>query len=196
MAKNNGFTTDYSDVNDEYGLIPAGQYEAIIKNIEERTTPNGATGLNLSLVIRNDVEQSYQNRYLFHTLWKRREPTEADMQVQGYSFKQVMILAKSAALPSGKAYKDVHELCADLIGHVLRVTVAHEEYNNNTHEIIKYMNESKVPDCRHVFKEKPAVTAETVAKRPPETFAGTGTPAGIGGLEDFEEIIGDDDVPF
>ena len=81
-----GFSTNYDDVQ-EFDLIPAGQYEVIIKNIEERTTPNGATGLNLSLVIRNDVDQKYQDRYLFHTLWKRKNPTDTDNQVQGYSFK-------------------------------------------------------------------------------------------------------------
>lgn len=67
-----GFSTDYTDVQ-SFELIPKGEYEVIIKAITERTTPNGATGLNLTFVIRNDVEQKCQNRYLFHTLWKRKE---------------------------------------------------------------------------------------------------------------------------
>ncbi|MBR7085603.1 MAG: DUF669 domain-containing protein, partial [Oscillospiraceae bacterium] len=33
-----GFSTNYDDVQ-EFDLIPNGQYEVIIKNIEERTTP-------------------------------------------------------------------------------------------------------------------------------------------------------------
>ena len=188
-----GFSTNYDDVQ-EFDLIPAGQYEVIIKNIEERTTPKGATGLNLSLVIRNDVDQKYQDRYLFHTLWKRREPTDADNQVQGYSFKQVMLLAKVTALPSGKSYADVYELCNDLKGRVMLVTVGSREYNGRQQQEIKYMNPSKFPENHHVFKEKPTVTADIVAQRPAENFAGAS--ANLGSLDEFQEIIGDDDVPF
>ena len=76
-----GFSTNYEDVNDDFGIIPEGDYEVVIRNIEERTTMSGATGLNISLIIRNDVDQKFKDRYLFHTLWKRKEPTQADMQV-------------------------------------------------------------------------------------------------------------------
>ena len=188
-----GFSTDYSEVN-SFDLIPKGEYEVIIKTIEERTTQNGATGLNLTLVIRNDVEQKYQNRLLFHTLWKRREPSPADMQVQGYSFKQIMSLAKAAALPSGKNYENVQALCDELINHVMWVTVGHDEYNGQMREIVKFMNESKFPECRHVYKDKPTVTTDTVAQRTDDKFAGT--PVDMGNLSDFEEILSDGDVPF
>lgn len=193
-----GFSTDYTDVQ-SFDLIPKGEYEVIIKAITERTTQNGATGLNLSLVIRNDVEQKCQNRYLFHTLWKRKEPTQADMQVQGYSFKQIMQLAKAAKLPSGKAYETVGDLCADLINHVMKVTVNHGEWNGQMREEVGFMNESAFPECKHVYKEKPTVSADTVAQRPQEQFAGAAPPASpsaFGNLDDFEEILGDGDVPF
>ena len=192
-----GFSTNYDDVQDDYGLIPEGEYEVVIRNIEERTTKKGAVGINLSLVIRNDVEQKYKDRYLFHTLWKRKEPTEADMQVQGYSFKQIMILAKSAKLPNGKAYENVQQLCEDLLKRPLRVTVEHEvnDYNGKTRENIRYINESKHPDCRHVFKKKKSdITSETVAQKPQEQFAADST--SFSNLEDFEEILSDGDIPF
>ena len=188
------FSTDYSEVN-SFDLIPAGDYEVIIKAIEERTTQNGATGLNLTLIIRNDVEQKFQNRCIFHTLWKRREPTQADMQVQGYSFKQVMQLAKAAALPVGKAYNTVSELCADLINRVIKVNVIHEEYNGKTNERVRYMNESAHPECKHVYKQSGGISDDTVAQRPQEQFAST-MAADLGDLGDFEEILGDGDVPF
>ena len=188
------FSTDYSDVQ-RFELFAKGVYEVIIKAITERTTPYGATGLNLTFVIRNDVEQKCQNRYLFHTLWKRKEPTKADMQVQGYSFKQIMQLAKAAKLPSGKAYETVSELCADLINHVLKVNVHHDQWNGQVREEIGFMNESAFPECKHIYKEKQPVSADTPAQRPQEQFAGTAT-ADIGNLSDFEEILGDGDVPF
>ncbi|MBR5513701.1 MAG: DUF669 domain-containing protein [Ruminococcus sp.] len=188
-----GFSTDYTEVS-SFDLIPKGEYEVIIKGIEERTTQNGATGLNLTLVIRNDVEQKFQNRLIFHTLWKRKEPTQADMQVQGYSFKQIMSLAKAANLPSGKSYETVNDLCADLINHVMRVTIDHDTYNGNTRENVKFMNQSRFLECKHVYKEKAAVSSDTVAQRPQEQFATQ--PSGLGNLEDFEEILSDGDVPF
>ncbi|MDE5770903.1 MAG: DUF669 domain-containing protein [Ruminococcus sp.] len=186
-----GFSTNYEDVQD-FDLIPKGEYEVIITKIEERTTQKGATGLNFTLVIRNDVEQKYQNRCIFHTLWKRKDPTQADMQVQGYSFKQVMQLAKAIRLPSGKSYETVYNLCDDLVRRVMRVTVGHREYDGKTYEEVKYMNESNFPECRHTFKT--SVTSDTVAQRPAETFANAGQSYGT--MDDYEEILSDGDVPF
>ncbi|MDE6780354.1 MAG: DUF669 domain-containing protein [Ruminococcus sp.] len=186
-----GFSTNYEDVND-FDLIPKGEYEVVITKIEERTTQKGATGLNFTLVIRNDVEQNCKNRCIFHTLWKRREPTSADMQVQGYSFKQVMQLAKAVQLPSGKSYETVYNLCDDLVNRVMRVTVGHREYEGRTYEEVKYMNESQFPECRHTFKT--AVTSDTVAQRPAETFANAGQSYGT--MDGYEEILSDGDVPF
>lgn len=185
------FSTDYSEVK-EFELVPPGEYEVIIMTIEERTTPNGKTGLNLKLVIRNDVEQNSKNRYLFHTLWKRREPTQADMQVQGYGFNQIMQLAKAAKLPSGKSYENVNALCADLIGHPMRVTINHEEWNSKMRENVRFMNATSYPEVKHIFKSSTSGGGDTVAKRPQEQFANT---VNIGGSE-FVEILGDEDVPF
>lgn len=183
------FSTDYSEVN-SFDLIPKGEYEVIIKSITEHTTPKGATGLNLSLVVRNDVEQKYKNRCIFHTLWKRREPTQADMQVQGYSFGQIMTLSKSAKLPSGKSYETVLDLCNDLVNRPIRITVGHREYNGKTYEDVKYMAESKLPDCKHVFKENQAVSSDTVAPPKNDGFASAQT------VDGYEEILSDDVVPF
>lgn len=185
-----GFSTNYDDTQD-FDLIPVGKYEVIIQKIEEWTTKKGATGLNLTLVIRNDVEQKYKNRRIFHTLWKRKEPTQADMQVQGYSFDQIMALAKAVGLPSGKNYEDVYKLCDDLKGRIMRVTVAHEEYNGDTREIVEYMNKSKKPECRHVFKKK-SVTSDEFSQNSDEKFMNSNQNV----LDDFEEILSDDAVPF
>ncbi|MCM1315738.1 MAG: DUF669 domain-containing protein [Alistipes senegalensis] len=182
-----GFSTNYEDVQD-FDIIPKGEYEVVITKIEERTTPNGATGLNFALTIRNDVEQKCKNRCIFHTLWKRREPTPADMQVQGYSFKQIMQLAKAVRLPSGKSYETVYSLCDELSGKIMRVTVGHREYNGRTYEDVKFMSESNFPECRHTSKT--VVTSDTVAQRPAETFANAGN------ISDYEEIFSDGDLPF
>ncbi len=186
-----GFSTNYEDIQD-FDLIPKGEYEVIITKIEERTTPNGATGMNFTLTIRNDVEQACKNRCIFYTIWKRRDPTQADMQVQGYSFKQIMQLAKAVRLPAGKNYETVYSLCDELSGKIMRVTVGHREYNGRTYEDVKFMNESQFPECRHTFKT--AVTSDTVASPPTDTFANKGT--SYGNINDYEEILSDGDLPF
>lgn len=62
-------------------------------------------------------------------------------------------------------------------------------------EEVGFMNESAFPECKHVYKEKQTVSADTIAQKPPQQFAGA-TTADLGNLGDFEEIIGDGDVPF
>lgn len=187
------FGTNYDEVKDEeYGLIPEGTYEVVIRNIEEKTTKNGATGLNVSTVIRNDVEQNCKNRFIFTTYWKRREPTDVDKQVQGYSFNQIMRLAKSANIPSGKSYETVLDLCKDLIGRTLRLTIEHEEYNGKERENVKYTNASKFPDCKHIFKEKSDSSSTSSQSSQPKP---SGIPDNID-INGFETILGSDDIPF
>ncbi len=187
-----GFSTDYSEVKGGYELIPEGEYEVVIRNIEEKTTEKGSVGLNLSLVVRNDIEQNCKDRYIFHTLWKRKEPTQADMQVQGYSFNQLMHLAKAVNLPSGKSYETVQQLCADMLKRPLRVTVVHGEWNGKVRAEVKYTNASNFPDCKHVFREKQQTAATATAT----TTTAPAPTITIGGVGEFEEILSGDDVPF
>ena len=114
--------------------------------------------------------------------------------MQGYSFKQIMSLAKAANLPSGKSYETVNDLCTDMVGRVVRVKLDHEKYNGEDRERVKFINESHFPECKHVYKDKPAVSSDTVAQKPVEQFAGQ--TAALGNLDDFEEILGDGEVPF
>lgn len=186
-----GFSTNYEDIKDDYGILPKGDYEVVIRNIEERTTPNGATGLNLMLVIRNDLNQNYKDRYIFYTIWKRKEPTAADKQVQGYGFSQIMRLAKSAKLPNGKAYETVMDMCKDLMHRPIKVTLEYREWNGKQQENVKYVNCSDFPECKHIFKEK----KENVQK-PSVVASGQPENLSVGSLDGFEEIANLSDVPF
>lgn len=185
-----GFSTNYSDTG-SFDLIPEGKYEVVIKNADERTTNSGKKYLNLWLVIRNDVEQKYKNRYIFHTLWKRKEPTKADMQVEGYSFGWIMTLAESAGLPSGKNYETISDFCKDLINRTLLVTIEHDDYNGNMREKVEYIDKTKFPACKHVFK-KNSVTSDEVSQNSDEKFVSNNKNT----FGDFEEILSDEDVPF
>ena len=190
-----GFKTNLSEAT-QGGLKPEGDYECIITAIEERTTRSGATGLNVTLVIRNDVQgQKYGNACLFYTLWKRREPTELDMQVNGYGFGQIMALGKAAGLPDGKDYESLKQYCEELINKCVRVTLKHESdpnyKNGEPQERVSYLNPTKHSDCKHKFKT--AQPKNDFAAKPQNGFASN---AGTGALADFEEVIDDDGVPF
>ena len=83
-----GFSTNYENVNDDYGILPEGDYEVIIRNIEERTTKKGSTGLNLSLVVRNDIEQKFKDRYIF--LYSLEEKKNPQMQIN--KFRDIFLI--------------------------------------------------------------------------------------------------------
>lgn len=191
------FSTNYDDLGGN-SLLPEGKYECIVKDAFPSETKNGNPYLDIRLVIRNDVDQSYRNKYIFHSIWKKKEPSEQDKQVDGYSFKQLMSLANAAGLPSGKNYASVEELCKDFVGKCVNVEIEHDEYNGNTNVRVKYCNRSEFPNCKHVFKESaPKVDNNTYQKPKQDAFA---QPASVNmpnaDLDGFEEIIGDGDLPF
>lgn len=192
------FTTNYDDAGTGSELLPEGLYECVVKSASVNSTQNGTPYFDVRFVIRNDVSQKYQNKYIFHSIWKRKTPSEADMQLDGYSFKQIMALAKAAKIPAGKNYANLDEMGKDIEGKPVLVEVYHDTYNGNTKARVKYVNESKYPDCKHVFKEASS-NNQTYAQRPQQSFASTAVPAAPtinNDLNDFEEIISDGDLPF
>jgi len=194
-----GFKNDFSQA-DSGNIKPEGDYECIITAVEEKTTKNGKTKLGVQMVIRNDIAgQKYGNAMLFYDIWKRREPTQIDMQVGGYGFSQVMSLGKAAGLPDGKDYASLKEYCEDLLNKCVIAHLEHEDYNGNTQERVKWLNPTKYPDCKHVFKKKESFSSgQTFAKNTKnESFAqASAAPVGLGDLSEFEDVLSDDGVPF
>lgn len=190
------FSTNYDDIGNE--LLPEGKYECIVKDAFPSETSHGTPYLDIRLVIRNDVEQKYKNKYIFHSIWKKKEPSEQDRQVDGYSFKQLMSLASAAGLPSGKNYASVEELCKDFIGKCVNVETEHDEWNGKTNVRVKYCNKTDYPECRHIFKTSAPVDNDTYQKPKQDAFAQPETvrPASGVDLSDFEEVIGENELPF
>ena len=196
-----GFRNDFKQADMGNGIKPEGNYECIIVKAEERATKNGKLGLNISMVIRNDVEQSYQNGYIFHTLWKRREPTAADMQVNGYGFGQVMALGKAAKLPDGKDYPNLEAFLADLVGKPVLVTLKHEDYNGQKQERVHYLNPSAFPEVHHVMKTTASPSAYAAQPQtqyasqqyaqPQATYAAPAQQSG-----QYVQMLLDNDLPF
>lgn len=151
-----GFSNDYKNASfDAFDSKPEGEYEVIIKSLEEKTFKTGTMGLNMKLLIRNDVDQSCKNGFLFHTFWRRKAPTSQDELTNGYSFNQMMYLSQLAGLPNGKNYDSFEDFLGDMVDKCIRVTLEYDHdrlYNGKPQERISAMTKTHFPDCRHKYK--------------------------------------------
>jgi len=152
MQDTQGFSTDYSGLSDSGTLLPIGEYEIIFKYLGEDVTNKGSMYVNVTAVVRNDVDQPYKNKYVWDKLWHVKEPSAADKSVGGYSFKRIQMISKAAGLPNGKKYENLEAWCDELANKFVRITIEHEEYNGKTDAKVKWYNESKSPVCKHVWK--------------------------------------------
>lgn len=180
-----GFGTNYENIPQGGSLVPQGNYEAIITNAEIRQTKNGKYKVGLTLTIRNDIQQDCQNRVLFIDIWRKREPTPADEQVDGFNFAQLMAVSRAAQIPSGQSFESLEQFLQALCGHCLLATVKHETYNGETTAKVDPLSTAptQFPDCRHVQKQRqqpqnPAYGApaprqqQGYAQRPAQGYAG------------------------
>ena len=71
-----GFKANWSEAAQSNSLKPEGDYECLIAKAEERDYTNSKgeekTCLNISFIIRNDVEQGYKNAYIPHFVETQR----------------------------------------------------------------------------------------------------------------------------
>lgn len=162
-------------------LKPEGDYEVIIDTAEVTRTQSGKDKINIVYVIRNDVQQAYQNGLIFDSIWKKKEPNEDDQSIGGYNFGQLMAIADAAKLPDGKEYADLGAFLAELRGKPLRVHLYHDDYNDKWYEKIDRHEPTTLTAVRHKAKGgKPAPA--------PRTAPATPAPA--------VPAAGDDDYPF
>ena len=141
------FSTNYETRD----ILPEGEYECMILSAFLNATQGGTQYFSIKMVIRNDVPQNHQNRFIYHAIWQRKpeKQTEEDKMVNGFSFKQLMNLSRAAGIPKGKSYNTLDDLGTDLKGKCIRVTLGHDEWNGEKRERVKWSNETKYPDCRH-----------------------------------------------
>ncbi len=147
------FGINYDDAATGSDLLPKGDYEVVIKYAGEDATKGGTVYINVTMVIRNDVDQQYKNKYIWHSIWQKKEPSAADIGCGGYSYKQIQSLSKAAGLPNGKKYESLASWCEELKDKVVRVTIDHEEYKGEMQARVKWVNESKFPQCSHAWKK-------------------------------------------
>lgn len=159
--------------------IPDGEYEVVIKAVEENVTQNGAEYCQFDLVIRNDIEQPNKNNHIFHKIWRTKATGE-------YNPKSFNSIGKAANLPNGKVYSSLQDLFAEFIGKPVQVRVKNEtsEHNGKVYENlnVKQWNPTRIQaPVRHVHKEQAARQAANEAFSIPP---------------DHQLNISDDDLPF
>ena len=122
------FNLNFDDVFEGAKNIPDGDYEILINQCAENVTPNGAEYIQFDLIVRNDVAQDYQNKYIFHKVWKEKKTGK-------YNMKTFNTIGKACQLQNGKTYKDFQDLLEDFVHKTARVTVRNEEseYNGKTY---------------------------------------------------------------
>lgn len=148
------FDVDYENEN----LLPEGDYECIVKGAF-LTATNGNMPreyFSVRFVIRNDVSQKYQNKIIFHAIWRRNEDkqTEDDRKIGGFSYKQIMNLCKGAGVPRGKSFEDLNKLGEFITGKCCLVHIVHDTWNGKTSEKVAWVNETKYPNCTHQIPVK------------------------------------------
>lgn len=198
MSDNTGFSTDYSGLNDGATLLPIGEYEIIFKYLGEDVTKNGSMYVNVTAVVRNDVDQQYKNKYVWDKLWHVKEPSAADKSVGGYSFKRIQSISKAAGLPNGKKYENLEAWCDELANKFVRITIEHDEYNGKTDAKVKWYNESKSPVCKHIWKDKEEeeYVVDREEEKPAVKPAAQSAPQTQAKAKPVVDDSDDSDVPF
>lgn len=181
------FKTDTNKATEGNMLKPEGDYEVIILKAEKTTTPNRKEKIAVRYVIRNDIDQKFKNGLIFDDIWKKREPNEDDLSVDGFNYGQLMALARAARLPDGKEYESLDAFLAELIGKPLKVHLYHDDYNDKYYEKVDMRYPTDFPDVRHVQKVS-APSAAGYAAPPAADFAAYTAAAG--------SASSDDDYPF
>lgn len=208
------FGTNYENIPQGGNLVPEGDYECIITNAEIKKTHKGKYKVGFMLTIRNDIGQECQNRMLFIDIWRKKEPTPADEQVDGFNFAQLMAVSRAAQIPSGQSFESLEQFMQALCGRLLLAKVKHETYNGSTNAKVDPLSTAPTafPECRHVQKQKPQTPAygsapaprsqQSYAQRPAQGYAQLSyqQPPAPASMQvdpnEFEEILGNGAVPF
>ena len=108
---------------------------------------------------------------------------------ESYEKRHYHLLDVTGILTSGNEIEDMNDICRLLIGKEIRVTVHHETYNGKTSE--------KIDQLRGVHESDPD-EYETAESSLNPAYSAPPAPAvpEDESLNDFQEIISDDDIPF
>jgi len=142
---------DFSDVSEGNRKIEDGTYEAVISSVGEDATKSGAQFMNFNMVIRNDIEQNFQNFHVWQRVFKSKE-------TDTYPMRWINQIAKASNMENGKKYQSFKELMDDFWKRPVKITVKNEksEYQGKTYENlnVKAWMPTDFPNVQHKFKSE------------------------------------------
>lgn len=105
------FTTDYSNNNGGYSILPEGTYECVINSVAEQATNSGSESLHFDLIVRNDLDQAlpetngkHHNQHIWLDEWKRKATGEYDMA-------NIQYFVEAAGIPEGTPINSIEQFC-------------------------------------------------------------------------------------
>ncbi len=145
------FNFNYKEL--EFEKVTPGIYEALVQNVSEQYTEgNGKKHLNVSIVIRNDVQQNHQNAMLNYKIWTSDRP---DIKtIDGYVEFSLAMMCRACSLPEQINVGSVDELSKLWIRKPLRIKVEDQEYNGNTYANISRVDPTTNHTVNHIYKGK------------------------------------------
>lgn len=158
-------TTNYQNNKEQQSFepLPSAEYEMIIKSAMENATPSGAETLQITLVVRNDLDNAmpesngkHHNRYVFNDNWKRKATKQYDVD----SFQYIL---QAVGVPEGTQINSIDDFINVITGKPVRVYVkkAIDKYQTEKQGTEVYTNEvapwnyqkSQFPAVQHQWKD-------------------------------------------
>ncbi|MFC0278102.1 DUF669 domain-containing protein [Enterococcus devriesei] len=140
-----GFNLDFSKAQ-QGNEIKDGTYEVIINKAVENATKSGAEFIDIDLIVRNDVQQQFQNKHIFPKIWKAKATGK-------YNEGMIMAIAQALQLEDGKSYNGFDELLADFVLKPVLVRVKTEESNGYKNVNVKSWEKTNTTGpVNHQFK--------------------------------------------
>lgn len=127
-------TTDYSkNESNDFKPLDKGDYEMIIKKVEEKATKNGKENLQIDLQVRDDLDQAlpetngkFHKRIVFNPFWKR----DINGQYQ-YDMSHFQYVLDAAGIPEGTKISSMEDFMNMLKNKPVLVYVDQQENEYN-----------------------------------------------------------------
>lgn len=125
MEQNNNNTYTYENTGSG-GLMPNGDYEAVIERMEVKTTSTGKEKLSIMYRVRSDVEQQYKNKCIFEDIWHDKERPNM------FNIRRINMLLGTQAIEPGTTFNGVDEIIEFLLGSylIIHVNQVFDDYRN------------------------------------------------------------------
>lgn len=158
-------TTNYAGLeaqNNDFGPLPKGKYEMIIKSAELKSSKAGREYINVTFVVRNDLDNvpnlkgfndKYHNRYVFAAIFTDKETNQ-------YKQEDLMYYLQAARVPEGTQINDMQQFLDVLRDKPVLAYVSQREntYNGETtmqnNIWANAIEPSNFPQSNHVWASK------------------------------------------